>query len=96
MTVGSPSTDSPKAAFPSVAEPGGRTLGDEEVAAAERVIRSGMLNSVWGTEVRALESELASLYGLRHVVACSSGTSSPARPARPPCTSRSPRSDRIR
>ncbi|MGI5272825.1 DegT/DnrJ/EryC1/StrS family aminotransferase [Nonomuraea sp. CA-218870] len=60
--------------FPSMAEPDGRTLGDEEVAALERVIRSGMLNSVWGTEARALEREIAELHGVRHAVACSSGT----------------------
>ncbi|MGN9782690.1 DegT/DnrJ/EryC1/StrS family aminotransferase [Nonomuraea sp. ZG12] len=60
--------------FPSMAEAAGRTLGDEEVAAAERVIRSGMLNSVWGTEARSLEREVAELYGVRHAVACSSGT----------------------
>ncbi len=60
--------------FPSMAEAAGRTLGDEEVAAAERVIRSGMLNSVWGTEARSLEREIAERYGVRHAVACSSGT----------------------
>lgn len=60
--------------FPSMAGPDGRTLGDEEVAAAERVIRSGMLSSVWGTEARALEREMAELYGSRHAIACSSGT----------------------
>ncbi|MFG1956313.1 DegT/DnrJ/EryC1/StrS family aminotransferase [Nonomuraea sp. NPDC049028] len=60
--------------FPSMAEAAGRTLGDEEVAAAARVIRSGMLSSVWGTETRALEREVAALYGVRHAVACGSGT----------------------
>lgn len=60
--------------FPSMAESDGRTLGDEEVAAAERVIRSGMLSSVWGTEARALEREVAQLYGVRHAISCSSGT----------------------
>ncbi|NUT39137.1 MAG: DegT/DnrJ/EryC1/StrS family aminotransferase [Thermoactinospora sp.] len=60
--------------FPTMAEPEGRTLGDEEVAAAERVIRSGMLNSVWGTEARALEREVAELHGVRHAVSASSGT----------------------
>ncbi|MGW4470420.1 DegT/DnrJ/EryC1/StrS family aminotransferase [Nonomuraea sp. NPDC004354] len=60
--------------FPTMADPEGRTLGDEEVAALERVIRSGMLNSVWGTEGRALEGEMAQLYGSRHAIACSSGT----------------------
>ncbi|MCG5214166.1 DegT/DnrJ/EryC1/StrS aminotransferase family protein [Streptosporangium soli] len=60
--------------FPSMAEPAGRTLGDEEVAALERVIRTGMLSSVWGTETRALEREIGELYGSRHAIACSSGT----------------------
>ncbi|MEW9553227.1 DegT/DnrJ/EryC1/StrS family aminotransferase [Nonomuraea sp. NPDC050783] len=60
--------------FPNMAEPAGRTLGDEEVAALDRVIRSGMLNSVWGTEARALEREVAELYGSRHAIACASGT----------------------
>ncbi|MDF5753703.1 DegT/DnrJ/EryC1/StrS family aminotransferase [Spongiactinospora sp. TRM90649] len=55
-------------------EPDGRTLGDEEVAAAQRVIRSGMLNSVWGTEARALERAMSELYGSGHAIACSSGT----------------------
>jgi dTDP-4-amino-4,6-dideoxygalactose transaminase len=57
-----------------MAEPAGRTLGDEEIAALTRVIRSGMLSSVWGTEVRAFERELADLIGARHAVAASSGT----------------------
>ncbi|MEV0229367.1 DegT/DnrJ/EryC1/StrS family aminotransferase [Nonomuraea sp. NPDC050786] len=57
-----------------MAEADGRTLGDEEVAAAEWVIRSGMLNSVRETEARALEREIARVYGTRHAVACSSGT----------------------
>ncbi|MFI6902878.1 DegT/DnrJ/EryC1/StrS family aminotransferase [Nonomuraea sp. NPDC050394] len=57
-----------------MAESAGRTLGDEEIAALERVIRSGMLSSVWGTEVRALEAEVARMYGSRHAIACSSGT----------------------
>lgn len=60
--------------FPTMAEPDGRTLGDEEVAALDRVIRSGMLSSVWGTEARALEREIGELYGSRHAIACSSGT----------------------
>ncbi|MEV4893639.1 DegT/DnrJ/EryC1/StrS family aminotransferase [Nonomuraea sp. NPDC055795] len=57
-----------------MAESAGRTLGDEEIAALERVVRSGMLSSVWGTEVRALEAEVARMYGSRHAIACSSGT----------------------
>jgi dTDP-4-amino-4,6-dideoxygalactose transaminase len=52
----------------------GRTLGAEEIEAVTRVIRSGMLNSVWGSEVRALEREMAAYHGVAHAVACSSGT----------------------
>ncbi len=60
--------------FPSMAEAGGRTLGEEEIDAVTRVLRSGMLSSVWGTEVRALEAEMAQLHGVAHAVAASSGT----------------------
>ncbi|MFC0532435.1 DegT/DnrJ/EryC1/StrS family aminotransferase [Phytohabitans kaempferiae] len=60
--------------FPSVAEAAGRTIGAEEVEAVTRVLRSGMLNSVWGTETRALEREMAALHGVGHAVAASSGT----------------------
>lgn len=60
--------------LPSMADSSGRTLGTEEIEAVTRVIRSGMLSSVWGTEVRALEREMAELFGVEHAVACSSGT----------------------
>ncbi|WP_232661289.1 DegT/DnrJ/EryC1/StrS family aminotransferase [Pseudonocardia sp. TRM90224] len=60
--------------FPSMADADGRTLGDEELAALGEVIRSGMLSSVWGTAARALEREVAQLYGARHAISCSSGT----------------------
>lgn len=60
--------------FPSMADAAGRTLGAEEIEAVTRVINTGMLSSVWGTEVRALEREVADLIGARHAVAVSSGT----------------------
>ncbi|MCT2583103.1 DegT/DnrJ/EryC1/StrS family aminotransferase [Actinophytocola gossypii] len=60
--------------FPGVAEAAGRTLGEEEVAALRRVIDSGMLSGVWGTEVPALEAAMAELHGVAHAVAASSGT----------------------
>jgi perosamine synthetase len=47
-------------------------LGPEELAACERVLRSGML--VQGREVQAFESELALRTHRRHAVAVSSGT----------------------
>lgn len=60
--------------FPSVAEAAGRTLGDAEVRALSRVVESGMLSGVWGTEVPALERAMAELHGVPHAVAASSGT----------------------
>jgi perosamine synthetase len=61
--------------FPNVSGPEGRTLGDEEIAALERVIRSGQLNCTVGGETRAFEAEFAAYYGVAHAVASSSGTS---------------------
>src|SRR5699024_12178968 len=46
----------------------------EEEAAVLRVLRSGMLSGVWGTEVKALQPEFAEMMGSAHAVACSSGT----------------------
>lgn len=62
--------------YPSMADSSGRTFGAEEVEAVTRVLHSGMLNSVWGTEVRALEREVAERFGAGYAVACSSGTAS--------------------
>ncbi|TDD26903.1 DegT/DnrJ/EryC1/StrS family aminotransferase [Kribbella turkmenica] len=60
--------------LPTVMDSTGRRFGDEEVKAAERVLRSGMLSATWGTEVPALEQEFADVLGAGHAVACSSGT----------------------
>ncbi|MEU5879889.1 DegT/DnrJ/EryC1/StrS family aminotransferase [Spirillospora sp. NPDC047279] len=60
--------------FPDVLEPGGRTIGAEERAAVLRVLDSAVLCSTFGTEGRALEAEMAGLYGRRAAVASSSGT----------------------
>lgn len=60
------------------------SLGDEEVAATERVIRSGVLSAyvgsagpgfMGGPEVRALESAVAEYFGVRHCLAVNSWTS---------------------
>lgn len=63
------------AAFPSTSDAAGRRLGNEEIAALERVIRSGQLNSTVGGEARAFEREFAEYYGVPHAVASASGTS---------------------
>jgi len=61
-----------------------RSLGEEEVEAANRVLRSGVLSAyigapgpgfLGGPEVQALEREAAELFGVRHVVAVNSWTS---------------------
>ncbi|MFI5490388.1 DegT/DnrJ/EryC1/StrS family aminotransferase [Micromonospora echinaurantiaca] len=61
--------------YPSAAEPAGRSLGEAETAALAEVIASGKLNfTVGGTQTPALEHEFATLLGVDHAVACSSGT----------------------
>jgi perosamine synthetase len=59
--------------LPGVLEPAGRTIGAEERAAVLRVLDSAVLCSTFGGEARALEDEMAAIYG-RPAVACSSGT----------------------
>src|SRR5665647_476269 len=60
--------------LPSVLTSAGRTIGVEEEQAVLRVLRSGVLNGVWGPEVPALAKEFAALMGSDFAVACSSGT----------------------
>lgn len=60
--------------LPSDQDASGRTLGREELELLESVIRSGVLISTKGTFVRRLEELLAMRFGVRHAVACSSGT----------------------
>lgn len=60
--------------LPGVTDPTGRTLGDEEITALERVVRSGRLWRVDGTETPLLEQEFAALHGVDHAIATSSGT----------------------
>ncbi|MEU9980562.1 DegT/DnrJ/EryC1/StrS family aminotransferase [Streptomyces sp. NPDC050856] len=60
--------------LPTVLDPRGRTFGDEERRAVLRVLDSGVLCGAFGQEARALESEMAALYGRAEAVSCSSGT----------------------
>lgn len=48
--------------------------GEEEVAAAVAVLRSGHLARQSGSEVRAFEQAFAERYGVKHAIAVSSGT----------------------
>jgi perosamine synthetase len=61
-----------------------RSLGEEEIAAANRVLRTGVLSAyvgaagegfLGGPEVRALEEEAAAYFGVRHAIAVNSWTS---------------------
>ena len=61
---------SQETAFIAAAKP---VIGEEEIEAAVRVLRSGMV--VQGPEVAAFEEEFAELVGGRHCVAVNSGTS---------------------
>ncbi len=49
-------------------------LSDDQIAAAERVLRSGKLNYWTGEEGRRFEEEFARFVGVRHAVAVANGT----------------------
>src|SRR5262245_17395496 len=60
--------------LPSDQEASGRTLGAEEIAALSEAIHTGTLTSTKGEFVKTLEKRFATLLGVKHVWACSSGT----------------------
>jgi dTDP-4-amino-4,6-dideoxygalactose transaminase len=60
--------------LPSDQDASGRTLGDEELALLAEVVRSGTLTSTKGPQVPALEARFAEMLGVRHAIACASGT----------------------
>lgn len=60
--------------LPSDQDASGRTLGAEEIAALTEVINSGTLTSTKGMAVKSLEAAFAKLLGVKHAIACSSGT----------------------
>jgi dTDP-4-amino-4,6-dideoxygalactose transaminase len=62
--------------FPTSGDASGRTLGDEEIALVTEVLRSGKLFRFGGKFVPRLEEEFAKLHGVRHALACTSGTAS--------------------
>ncbi|MEO6079209.1 MAG: DegT/DnrJ/EryC1/StrS family aminotransferase [Steroidobacteraceae bacterium] len=64
--------------------PAYRSLGEEEAVAASRVLKSGVLSAyigargeafMGGPEVRALEAEAATYFGVKHAIAVNSWTS---------------------
>jgi len=60
--------------LPSDQDASGRTLGAQELALLADVITSGTLNSTKGTAVAEFERALARTIGVKHVVACASGS----------------------
>lgn len=64
---------SPVRSFPLPGEEG-RFMGDAEIEALTRVIRSGQLGRHGGTSVKELERSFAELYGVEYAVAVSSGS----------------------
>lgn len=60
--------------YPTYADATGRRFGPEEREAVERVLSSGTLWRVGGTETRLLEEEFAALMGAAHGVAAATGS----------------------
>lgn len=60
--------------LPNDADASGRSFGPEERALLEEVLASGTLNGTRGTQVPALERELAAMFGVKHARALASGT----------------------
>lgn len=51
-----------------------RAMGQAEIDALTEVIHSGQLGRHGGTKVKELERRFAELYGVKHAIACSSGS----------------------
>ncbi len=62
--------------LPGFLEASGRSFGAEEERLVLEALRSGCLSRNGGTMVKAFEKEFAAKLGVRHAMACSSGTAS--------------------
>ncbi|HEY1654289.1 MAG TPA: DegT/DnrJ/EryC1/StrS family aminotransferase [Candidatus Tumulicola sp.] len=60
--------------LPSDQDASGRSLGTEEILLATQAIRSGTLTSTKGDFVKGFEKRFAEMLGVKHAIACSSGT----------------------
>lgn len=60
--------------MPSDQDASGRSLGTEEILLATQAIRSGTLTSTKGDFVKGFEKRFAEMLGVKHAIACSSGT----------------------
>ena len=60
--------------LPTIANKTGRLIGEEELQQLREVIESGTLAYIYGTKVYGFEKEFATLFGVKHAFAVSSGT----------------------
>lgn len=60
--------------LPSDQDATGRSFGPEELALVAQVLESGTLTATKGVQTKSLESEFVAMLGVRHVIACSSGS----------------------
>jgi perosamine synthetase len=60
--------------LPSDQDASGRNLGAEEILLVSDAIRSGTLTSTKGEYVKGFERRFAEMLGVKHAIACSSGT----------------------
>lgn len=74
MLVQPGSTRSAPLTLPNDQEASGRSFDDTELELVAQVLRSGTLTSTKGTMVARFEAAVASLLGVRHAVACASGS----------------------
>ena len=74
LTAWTAPASTPPNDLPTDADASGRTLGDEELLLLEDVVRGGTLNSTRGTYVHRFERAFARWLGVRHAVACASGS----------------------
>lgn len=72
--MNAPLTKTPPMVIPSDQDASGRTLGEEEIALLSQAIRSGVLTATKGQFTKRLETEFATLLGVKHAHACSSGS----------------------
>ncbi len=71
-------TDPPKQGetieFPDDQTASGRSFGSEEITLLQQALRSGVLTSTKGKFVKSFEQEFAALHGVKHALACASGS----------------------
>jgi perosamine synthetase len=60
--------------LPSDQDASGRSFGPEELALVAEVLSSGTLTSTKGLQVNQFQAEFAALLGVKHAIACSSGS----------------------